>query len=235
MNSISAILLAIMLASVTTQPASTQTSTAPPFWPEIRAYLKEDQAQGIEQCRTLFIGSSSIRLWLGLSQDMPRRKVVQRGFGGAHLSNVVYYYKPLIARHRPREIVLYAGENDLSAGRTPAEVLADLNALLTLKSQSLGNTTVYFIAIKPSIARWREFALQTEANALVKKLAETRSDLVFVDVVPLMLETGRVKQIFLPDGLHMNLDGYAIWAKALNSALDSSSAISAHYCRDKTN
>src|SRR5687767_11578633 len=37
----------------------------------------------------VFMGSSSIRLWESLGKDFPYHHVVNRGFGGAHLSDSV--------------------------------------------------------------------------------------------------------------------------------------------------
>ena len=101
---------------------------------------------------------------------------MRRGFGGAHLAHVLLYFEALIAPHRPREIVLYAGENDISWGRAPDDVLADLEAFLQMKRKALGATPVYFISIKPSIYRWQEYPVQQQANALVKQLAEARGE-----------------------------------------------------------
>ena len=62
--------------------------------------------------------------------------------------------------------------------------------------------------------------------------AETRDDLVYVDVVKAMLKDGRPDTVFGPDGLHMNRDGYALWARAVRGALESAIAPTASYCRD---
>jgi len=220
----------IALILAVTHSAVAQTVTPSRFWPEVRTYRQQDRVMGIEHCRTLFVGSSSIRFWHSLAEDMPRRRVIRRGLGGARLRDIIYYYEVLIARHRPRVIVLYAGENDIAAGRTPGSVLANIKYFLELKRQSLGYTPLYFISIKPSHARWRQFARQAEANSLIKKLAEINRDLVFVDVVDIMLKAGRPKPVFLPDGLHMKRRGYALWAKVLNRAFTNSAATAAPYC-----
>jgi len=216
-----------------TRNKARQAAMTKPFWAEIRAFLDQDKADGLIPCRTLFVGSSSIRLWRSLAEDIPGRRVLQRGFGGGHLRHVIGYYEELIARHRPREIVLYAGENDIAAGRMPAVVVEDLQTLLLRKRQSLGSAPVYFIAIKPSPARWDQFARQAEVNALIKTLAQVYDDLIFIDVVPAMLEAGRPKPIFLPDKLHMNADGYALWARIIGDALLQHDAPIASYCKGK--
>lgn len=227
------LVLAVAAMTFMVQTASSPQANDRPFWSEIKAFLKQDKIKGFERCRTLFVGSSSIRFWGSLQSDLPKRNMIRRGFGGAHLTHVIQYFDLLIERHQPSEIVLYAGENDISNGRTPTEVLEDLKVLLRMTSQSLGATPVYFIAIKPSVFRWNEFETQTRANALVKNLAQSRDDLFFIDVVPLMLESGAPKRTFVGDGLHMNRQGYILWTQAVNRALARSDATPAARCQRK--
>lgn len=211
--------------------SSAQQRPSPPFWPEIRTFLKQDADHGVTSCRTVFVGSSSIRLWHHLAQDMAGRLVIRRGFGGAHLDHVSLYFDVLVARHRPRSVVLYAGENDISAGRRPKDVLASLERLMAVKRRALGATPVHYIAIKPSPRRWHEFERQSLANALIKRLAAATDDLVYVDIVGAMLDNGRPKQIFLADKLHMNRAGYRIWTKVVRRALAASGVREVQHCR----
>ncbi len=223
-------LLSLVAIAWLGQRAMAQQAHSRPFWPEIRAFLEQDRVAGFKPCRTLFVGSSSIRFWVSLARDLPKRNVIRRGFGGAHLTHVVQYFDLLIKPHKPSEIVVYAGENDIASGRSPGELLATLKTLLKLKSRSLDATPVYFIAIKPSLYHWDKFATQTRANALIKEITKQRDDLVFVDIVPLMLKNGIPKAVYVADGLHMNRDGYAIWAKAVSGALDKSAVPTAARC-----
>ncbi len=189
-----------------------------PFATEIYTFLVEDQVMGIPPCRTLFVGSSSIRFWFTLQSDFADREIVRRGFGGAQLEHVIMYFDLVVTPHRPRSIVLYGGENDIYADKTPQNVLDDLQTLMSLKSRRLGDVPVYFISIKPSKARFGQLELQAEANQLVRRLADQRDDLFFVNVVPAMMEDGAPKDIFIDDDLHMNLDGYDLWTKAVQNA-----------------
>ena len=220
-------------AVILTACAATAQQRPPPFWPEIRAFLMRDDADGIKPCRTVFVGSSSIRLWQDLARDLGGLPVVRRGFGGAHLDHVSLYFEVLVTRHRPRAIVLYAGENDISAGRQPERVLASLMRLLAIKRRAVGTAPVYYIAIKPSLSRWHEFARQSRANTLIKQFAAASDDLIFVDVAGAMLIDGRPKPIFLSDGLHMNRAGYKIWARLVRQSLATSGATVPEHCRSR--
>lgn len=194
-----------------------------PFASEVYTFLMRDELQAPEPCVTLFTGSSSVRFWFTLEDDFPSLDVVNRGFGGSEVEHVVDYFDFLVTPHQPREIVLYAGENDINAGEAPEEVVADLNRFLDLKDQRLGQTPVYYIAMKPSKARWDQYARQNEANALIRELADARSDLIYIDIVPTMLDGGVPKDIFVRDDLHMNAEGYRLWTSLLQPILSNKS------------
>jgi len=207
-------------------PATPTISTDPipfnadaPFASEIYNFFVEDALFPPTACRTVFTGSSSIRFWLTLDEDFPDLNALNRGFGGSQITEVIGYFDILLTRHQPGEIIFYAGENDLNAGASPAEVAARFEAFMQLKSSQLGDAPVYFVSVKPSYARLNELAAQTETNSLIKAYAETREDLTFVDVATPMMAGEAPKQIFIFDQLHMNLDGYAIWTEALSGLL----------------
>ena len=223
-------LLLFSVGALHPQSASAQIEKRGPFWPEIQAFLQEDKVVPPTPCQTLFVGSSSIRLWTSLKPDLPHLSVIRRGFGGAHLTHVLRYFNDLIAPHRPRAIVLYAGENDIAWGRSPEEIAQAMKAFLKRKTETLGVTPVYFISIKPTVYHWDKRAIQKRANALVEMLAEQRSDLVYVDVASAMLDGGRPRDIFLGDKLHMNRDGYRLWTKAVGDALKQRGVPFAPHC-----
>ena len=91
------------------------------------------------KCATLFVGASSIRFWRTLKEDFPDRTVIQRGFGGSTVWEVNPYFDRVVAPYHPKEIVFYAGENDLwIAKRTPDEAYADFVQFMKLKDKALG-------------------------------------------------------------------------------------------------
>ena len=210
-------------------PALTRDS---PFASEIYAFLVQDQVLGPQTCATLFTGSSSIRFWFTLDDDFPGHQTLNRGFGGSELDHVIDYFDLLATPHTPREIVLYAGENDISYGKSPETVAADVDRLMTRKSDALGDTPVYYISIKPSIDRVDEFDRQTAANTLVAALAASRDDLTFVDIVDVMMADGAPKPVFISDDLHMNTDGYALWTNVLGPVLEAPDRPVASDCKE---
>ncbi len=168
----------------------------------------------------LFIGSSSIRLWPS-ADAFPGLPVVNRGFGGAHISDVIHYYDVLVKKQKPMVIVFYCGDNDVAAGKSPREVLEDFQGFVELLEQDLPATRVLFLSIKPSPRRWEHWPTMDEANGLIRSYIETHERLHFVDVSTAMLgANGRPRpEIFVPDRLHLNEKGYELWRSILEADL----------------
>lgn len=203
--------------SISTEPYAF--SAEAPFASEIYNFFVQDELFPPAACRTVFTGSSSIRFWYTLQEDFPDLAPLNRGFGGSQITDVIGYFDILLTRHQPKEIIFYAGENDLNFGVSPQTVLQRFEAFMDLKTDRLGNAPVYFLAIKPSAARLSDLPQQNEANAMIQELAETRRDLIYVDIATPMMEGDAPKPIFIFDQLHMNLEGYAIWTDVLSKLL----------------
>jgi lysophospholipase L1-like esterase len=190
-----------------------------PFRDEILRFAEMDRESPPPECPVLFVGSSSIRMWGSLAEDMAPLPVLNRGFGGSSIRDVNRYFDRVVAPYGPRAIVFYAGENDLDSGQSPAEVAAQFRLFLDTKRARLGNVPVFFISAKPSKLRFAQFGRQSELNEAIRSLAAARSDLVFVDVAPAMMSGGQPRDIFLEDGLHMGPAGYVIWRDFVGQAL----------------
>lgn len=232
--------LAVIAASActTANPALPDLAlTAPPVAPRfdaaIAAFEASDKAAMPPRCATLFVGASSIRFWTSLKEDFPERTVINRGFGGSTVWEVDHYFDRVVAPYQPKEIVFYAGENDLWIDkRTPDQVYSDFVQFMRLKEKALGSTPVWYISVKPSKQRFEQLATQADVNAKVKALADQRNDLAFIDIVPAMLKPdGTPKDIFVADNLHMTPDGYALWTPIVDAALDAGQEAKAPGCQ----
>ncbi|MGE0582769.1 MAG: GDSL-type esterase/lipase family protein [Steroidobacteraceae bacterium] len=186
---------------------------------EVAQFAAADKLSFPAPCQVLFVGSSSIRMWKTLSQDMAPMPVINRGFGGSEIEYVNRWFDPLVAAYRPRAIVFYAGENDVDSGKSTQRVLADFDVFLEKKAAALGAVPVYFISLKPSKLRIGQLAQQAEVNAAIRALVARRTDLHYIDVATPMLENGQPRDLYAADGLHMTRDGYAIWTQRVRAAL----------------
>jgi lysophospholipase L1-like esterase len=189
------------------------TAASVPFQDEIEQFEAADKANPPPTGGVVFVGSSSIRLWPNLKADFPEANVLQRGFGGSELWQVLYYAPRIVLRYCPKRIVVYAGENDLVAGRSPEQVLADYRDLVALVRQYLPSTEIAFIAIKPSESRWALADRMLRTNQLVREFSSGDPRLVYIDAyTPMLGPNGRPRRdLFVADSLHMSADGYALW------------------------
>lgn len=187
---------------------------------QVEQFVKADRLAPPPPCQVLFVGSSSIVKWKDtIATDLAPMPVIDRGFGGSHIEYIDRWFNQVVAPYHPRAVVFYAGENDIDAGKSVGRVLADFDAFMARKTQTLGTTPVYFISIKPSKLRWVQFPLQSQVNSAIRARSGQRTDLHFIDVVTPMLENGRPKDVFEPDGLHMTRAGYTIWTRVVKQAL----------------
>lgn len=200
---------------------------APARWETaIRAFEAADRTHPAPRGAVLLVGSSSIRLWTNAPIDFPRHTILNRGFGGSHLSDVVAYVDRIVVPYRPRLIVLYAGDNDIAAGKLPEQVAADFRAFVAKVRAALPTTPVVYLAIKPSPARMKFLAAGQAANRLISEFVAGQQGLVVVDVATPMLgaDGGPRGELFLPDRLHLNAEGYKLWAGIVGPVLDTLAA-----------
>ena len=184
---------------------------------EIAAFAAADKKAFPESNKTLFVGSSSIRGWRTLKEDFPDYYIVNRGFGGSHIEDVIFYAAGIVFPYKPKLIVFYAGENDIAAGKSVDAVFNDFKTFAASVKRKLPKTRLIVVSLKPSPARQEFAAKYKELNALIKTETERDKNFLFVDVwTPMTNRDGEPKpEIFLADKLHMNREGYKIWRETL--------------------
>jgi len=165
----------------------------------------------------LFTGSSSIRLWKDPAKDFNNPNILNRGFGGSQLVDLVENFDRVILQYHPAQIVIYSGDNDVQAGKSAEIVYGDFCTLYGMIKAELPDTRVYYIAIKPSLNRWSKVLEMKKANTMINEFLNTRSNAFFVDIFSPMigLEGKPQKKWFIEDGLHMTDEGYELWTKIL--------------------
>lgn len=166
----------------------------------------------------LFTGSSSIRVWTSLKTDFPKHNVLNRGFGGSQMTDMVIHAEELILRYHPNQIFIYEGDNDIGAGKSPDEILKEAEELLLLIRKKLPRKTeVVFISPKPSLIRWQLKDKYLDYNHRLEQWTKQQKNVTFIDVwTPMLDAEGNVmNDLFIEDGLHMNRKGYEIWARVI--------------------
>lgn len=187
---------------------------APEKWAAaIDTFTQADAKNPPPRGAVVFIGSSSIVKWTSLPHDFPGVKVINRGFGGSELADSAFYVDRIAIPYRPRMVVLYAGDNDLHAGKTPETVLADFKSFCGKIHAALPQTRIVFIAIKPSPSRWKIKDQVVRANALIAAECAKDKRHAFADIyTPMLNAQGEPRpELFVQDMLHLNEAGYSLW------------------------
>lgn len=188
------------------------------FDSEIERFVRSDKEAKPDTGQILFIGSSSIRKWKNIASDLKPAPVINRGFGGATIAEVIRYADKIIFPYKPEKVFLYAGENDCAQDDfSPEDMLKVLDIYVDMMQYHLPESELYFLSLKPSPARkqyWKKFQ---KANKLAKEYCNSVKNLTFIDVSTAMLmRDGSFNHtIYLSDNLHMNSYGYIIWSEIL--------------------
>jgi lysophospholipase L1-like esterase len=204
--------------------ATAQTTSSIPFQEEINVFIKKDSIAMPADNSILFVGSSSFNYWKDISNYFPGYPIINRGFGGSSLTDIIHFNQETILKYKPKQIYIYCGENDIAASDTitPQIVFERFKTLYIIIRNHLGNEIpIMYVSIKPSVARWSMEDKFVTANSLIRNFINKQKQTQFLDVHSAMLDTnGEVyKDIFIADKLHMNAKGYAIWQKIIAPTL----------------
>ena len=195
----------------------------PPFWSDIQNFKKQDSVAFPPKDAILFIGSSSFTMWKGVQDSFPGYTIVNRGFGGSTLLDQLRYDDDIIFPYKPKQIVIYCGENDLASSDTvtAAMVFDRFKELFKNVREKFSDMPVAYISMKPSPSRRHLFSKMREGNQLIKDFLASQKNGVFIDIhQPMLDQDGEpIPELFLDDSLHMNAKGYAIWKKEIQPYL----------------
>lgn len=194
-------------------------------------YWYEDEVKRLEKdslkisynADTIFYGSSSIRLWTTLYDDFKDLKPVNLGFGGSTLAACVWFFERVMQPFHPKQLVIYAGDNDLGDGRHPEEIFIFFQQLVVKTRERFGDIPCYFVSLKPSISRWNIVDQFKFTNNLIEtEIVKHDDNWRFIDVFKRMLDpSGRLKkEYFLSDGLHLSEAGYTVWRDVIGGYIN---------------
>jgi Lysophospholipase L1 and related esterases len=189
----------------------------------IDEFKEKDKVTSHPEDLILFTGSSSIRFWGSLEEDMAPHAVLNRGFGGSHIAHVNYHFNEVVKAYEPKAIVFFCGTNDLAALKSPAETFDDFLKFYTMIKEELPGTKLIVIGVKPTIAREYLILEEKTFNGLISNLATEEDLLTYVSVWdPMLTSEGKADpKLFVEDGLHINERGYEIWTRLVRLAIES--------------
>ena len=204
-------------------PASPLLTAAQARWhAALAAFASADREHMPGSDGVLFVGSSTIRLWTTLAQDFPHFPgIINRGFGGSTLADCSLFTHDLVARYRPRQVLVYAGENDLAGGQSPLQVLESFARFEKAVRAELPHARIDFISIKPSPSREVLIEKVRTTNRLIAEYVQTLHNSTYIDIhTPMLDAEGRPRTaLFRADQLHLNDSGYRLWQSVIVSHL----------------
>jgi lysophospholipase L1-like esterase len=193
---------------------------------EVDNYRRQDKLEPVEKNGIVITGSSSIRFWQpNIHNDFKQVDVIARGFGGSNMNDLLHFSEELITQYQPRAVAIYEGDNDIAQGISPALILKKFIELNNKVRKALPDLRVYFISIKPSIARQAMWPKMAETNQLILEKCNTLQHCTYIDTACKLLENGIPKQdVFIKDGLHLNEKGYELWSEAVVGVIEAKEA-----------
>lgn len=191
------------------------------FEKQVRLYEEIDRASPPPTGAILLAGDSQFFRWKTLHEDLPGYTLVNRGIDSFQTSDLLRFADRLILPHRPRMIILHVGGNDVNNRKSPARLLADFQAFVSLVRASLPGVPIAFSSITPGPGRWEQAAQRKEANRLVKDYIATQPGLHFIDLWDAMLTSdGQPREeLWVEDRVHPNHAGYKLRVEIMRPLL----------------
>lgn len=194
-----------------------------PFAKDIAAFKEADRAHPPAPGQTLFIGSSSFTIWKDAQSYFPKHHILNRAYGGSRLLDLIRTVDDIVTPYKPKQVVVYCGENDFGGDPHLAAyaVVDRFKKLHTLIRQRLPHVPITYVSMKPSPSRYLLRAKFKMANQWIREFCESQANTDFVDITGVMVDSqGRPKrEIFQKDLLHMNAQGYKLWAPLIEAHL----------------
>lgn len=205
------LLFLLFLAFLSTQAQTTNN----PFSAEIRRFQQLDYTHPPKANSILFYGSSSFRMWTDVQDYFPDSPIINRGFGGSCLTDLILFADQIVFPYQPRQILIYCGENDFASNDTLSAVTVT-NRFIQLFKQirtKLPGVQISYVSMKPSPSRWHLAAKFTEANHNIEEFLKEQSNTTYIDIWDKMLNKNSLPDstLFLDDMLHMKAEGYKLW------------------------
>ena len=191
---------------------------------DIKEFERRDSLETVSANAILFAGSSTIRLWSTIDEDMKPYPVISRGYGGAKFSDFAVYCQRIIYPHQFRAIVLFVA-NDITGGdkdKSPKEVLTLFQYVVKKIREKYKDEPIFFVQITPTNSRWKVWTKISEANRLIKNYCSKNKSLFFIDTAHQFIGADRRPrgELFMTDQLHLNDQGYKLWSSIIKNKLD---------------
>lgn len=184
---------------------------------EMQAFDSLNAVEKYSANAIMFLGSSYIRLWKNIREDLKYKEIIHRGFGGCNFRDVAYHIKRIVYPHNPKALFIYVG-NDIVAGekdKAPDQVLELYKYIVKVVREKYSAMPITFLAISPSEKRWAAWDRIQEANSLIKDFCAAGLNLYYIESSKKFLgkDGNPITALYRDDKLHYNDKGYSVWGK----------------------
>ena len=212
----------LILLIISCSPLKEYKKTADKWQNEISKLEKLDESEKYTKNAILFIGSSSIRLWKTINQDLGGYEPIKRGYGGARYTDLIHFTERLVSAHNVEAVGIFVA-NDITGGGndlSPMEVF-DLTKLIVKQIRKTHKKAIFFIETTPTLKRWKAWPKISLANDLIKEYCESKDNLYYISTRNHYIgENGLpTEELFIRDKLHLNRKGYALWGEIIKKNL----------------
>lgn len=212
----------ILVASCS--PLKKYADTKKPHWEkEVLALEALDKTESYSEDAILFIGSSSIRIWKNIKEDLAPYEPIRRGYGGAHFYDLIHYVDRLVTPHDVRGVGVFVA-NDIAGSDndlTPEEAFSLFKFTVKRIQKLKPGVPIFPIAITPTPSRWSVYPATKRLNDLIQDYSKRQEGLYFIETASQYIIDGSPRpELFTKDMLHMNQEGYDLWSSIIKTELD---------------
>ncbi|MDD3588091.1 MAG: GDSL-type esterase/lipase family protein [Thermoguttaceae bacterium] len=177
----------------------------------------------------LMIGDSITHFWEGKGKTVWEeyygdRNAMNFGISADRTEHVIWrlLHSPL-DKINPKLAVVMIGTNNIGHKKsTPTETVAGIREIVCILKQKLPGTKILLLEVFPRGNKPdNEYRIQVnEINTLLRKTFAKVQGVHVMSLEKLFLDKdGTLPAALMPDFLHPNTDGYAIWAKAMEGVI----------------
>jgi lysophospholipase L1-like esterase len=191
------------------------------FAKSMAAFAQQDSESPFDKGGIVFVGSSSVRR-LDIPKYFPGLKALNRGFGGAHISDVNYYIEETVLKYEPSKVIFFCGGNDLWAGKSVPQVREDFDDFRKRLFERVPNAQLIVLGVRPSPRRIALIDTELKMNAALNNIARDDKRITYLNgsCDRFLDENGQpITGLYADDRLHMNDAGYRIWMEILGPFL----------------
>lgn len=199
-------------------------------WKDFREHNRKLRTEFAErrfqdQHSLVFVGDSITEGWHTLNADFAdlNVKLANRGIGGDTTPNLLYRLQDDVLALQPRGLVLLIGTNDLGEHTPPADIADNLREVHARIRAAYPDIPIAWCLVMPRQGDDTYPERIKELNTMIRKIAATDPKVTVCDTFsPLAQPDGSSKpEDYVPDRLHLNSSGYAVWRQALHPILES--------------